>query len=67
MQLEDYFDFLAPNDIHLKGYRVGIETLLYDYIYRSHSPEEIQEITELSTEYRAEMTRSETVWQEQSS
>jgi hypothetical protein len=28
MQLEDYFDFLAPNDIRVKGTRVGIETIL---------------------------------------
>jgi len=41
MQLEDYFLFLAPDDIRLKGTRVGIETVLYDYIYRSHTPEEI--------------------------
>jgi uncharacterized protein (DUF433 family) len=41
MQLEDYFIFLAPNDIRLKGTRIGIETILYDYIYRSHTPEEI--------------------------
>lgn len=41
MQLEDYFSFLAPNDIRLKGTRVGIETVLYDFIYRSCSPEQI--------------------------
>lgn len=41
MQLEDYFSFLAPNDIRIKGTRVGIETVLYDYIYRSRSPEDI--------------------------
>ena len=41
MLLEDYFDFLAPNDIRLKGTRVGIETVLYDFLYRSRSPEEI--------------------------
>ncbi len=41
MQLEDYFDFIAPNDIRLKGTRVGIETILYDYIYRSRTPEDI--------------------------
>lgn len=40
MQLEDYFIFLAPNDIRLKGTRIGIETIWYDYIYRSHTPEE---------------------------
>ena len=32
MQLEDYFNFLAPNDIRLKGTRVGIETIIYDFI-----------------------------------
>ncbi len=41
MQLEDYFDFLGPNDIRLKGTRVGIETVLYDYVYRSRRPEDI--------------------------
>jgi uncharacterized protein (DUF433 family) len=41
MQLEDYFIFLSTNDIRLKNTRIGIETLLYDYIYRSRSPEEI--------------------------
>lgn len=32
MQLEDYFDFLAPNDIRIKGTRIGIETILTDYL-----------------------------------
>jgi hypothetical protein len=32
MILEDYFDFLAPNDIRVKGTRVGIETILSDYV-----------------------------------
>lgn len=41
MQLEDYFNFLAPNDIRLKGSRIGIETILYEYIYRARTPEEI--------------------------
>jgi len=41
MLLENYFHFLAPNDIRLKGTRVGIETILYDFIYRSRSPEQI--------------------------
>lgn len=43
MQLEDYFEFLAPYDIRLKGTRVGIETILYDYIYHARTPEEIAE------------------------
>lgn len=41
MQLEDYFDFLAEDDIRLKGTRVGIETVLYDFIHRERSPETI--------------------------
>ncbi|MBW4503165.1 MAG: DUF433 domain-containing protein [Scytonema hyalinum WJT4-NPBG1] len=41
MQLEDYFDFQRPDDIRLKGTRVGIETILYDFIHRCRTPEEI--------------------------
>ncbi|WP_199249949.1 DUF433 domain-containing protein [[Phormidium] sp. ETS-05] len=41
MQLEDYFDFQRPDDIRLKGTRVGIENILYEYIYRARTPEEI--------------------------
>jgi len=41
MQLEEYFDFLSEDDIWLKGTRVGIETVLYDYIHRQRSPEAI--------------------------
>ena len=43
MQLEDYFDFLAPDDIRIKGSRVGIESVLYDYIYREQTPQDIQQ------------------------
>lgn len=51
MQLEDYFNFLAPNDIRLKGSRIGIETILYEYIYRARTPEEIaQTYTSLTLE-----------------
>ena len=41
MRLEDYFDFQRPDDSRLKGTRVGIETILYDYLYQSRTPEEI--------------------------
>ncbi|MEE8392275.1 MAG: DUF433 domain-containing protein [Anaerolineae bacterium] len=41
MQLEDYFDFLAPDDIRIKGSRVGVESVLYEYIHREQSPESI--------------------------
>ena len=40
MQLEGYFDFLDPDDIRIKGTRVGIETVLDDYL-SGISPEEI--------------------------
>ncbi|MCP4700248.1 MAG: DUF433 domain-containing protein [Gammaproteobacteria bacterium] len=41
MLLEDYFDFLSADDIRLKGSRVGIESVLYEYIYREQPPEAI--------------------------
>ena len=43
MQLEDYFNFLAPNDIRLKDSRIGIESVLYEYIHRGKTPEQIDE------------------------
>ncbi|MEB3883535.1 DUF433 domain-containing protein [Lyngbya sp. CCY1209] len=44
MQLENYFEFLTPYDIRLKGTRIGIETILYEYIYHHQSPETIANI-----------------------
>ena len=41
MQLEDYFNFLAPDDIRLKGSRIGIESVLLEYIHRDKTPAEI--------------------------
>jgi len=40
MRLEDYFDFLAPDDIRLKGHRIGIDDVLYYYL-DGYTPEEI--------------------------
>lgn len=40
MQLEGYFDFLGPDDIRIKGTRMGIEFALRDY-REGASPEEI--------------------------
>jgi len=34
MKLEDYFDVLAPDDIRLKGHRIGIDDVLYYYLER---------------------------------
>lgn len=39
--LEDNFAFLAENDIRVKETRVGIETILYEYIHNSKLPEVI--------------------------
>lgn len=39
-ELENYFDFLSPEDIRIKGTRIGIETVLDDYL-EGASPEEI--------------------------
>ena len=44
MQLEDYFNFLRPDDIRLKGSRIGIETILNEYLFRARTPEEIANI-----------------------
>jgi uncharacterized protein (DUF433 family) len=43
MQLEDYFDFLAPDDIRIKGSRIGIESVLYEYTHNARTPEQIAE------------------------
>lgn len=43
MQIEEYFDFLEPDDIRIKGTRIGIESILYEYIYHCKTSEEIGE------------------------
>ena len=40
MQLKDYFEFLSPDDIRIKGTRVGIETILSEYL-DGRIPEEV--------------------------
>lgn len=43
MQLEDYFSFLSAEDIRIKGTRIGIEHILYEYIYNGQSAEAISQ------------------------
>lgn len=43
MELDSCFDFLAADDIRMKGTRVGIESVLYEYIYREQPAEKIAE------------------------
>lgn len=40
-QITEYFNFLSSEDIRLKDSRIGIETILYEYIDYGRSPEEI--------------------------
>jgi len=41
MELETYFEFLGPDDIRIKGTRIGVESILYEYIHRGQTPEAI--------------------------
>ncbi|HEY3242064.1 MAG TPA: DUF433 domain-containing protein [Phycisphaerae bacterium] len=41
MELNDYFEFVSPDEIRLKGHRVWIEHILYDYVKLGKTPEEI--------------------------
>jgi len=43
MNIEEYFDFLRPDDIRLKGTRIGIESILYEYLHCGRMPDEIAE------------------------
>ncbi|NEQ38640.1 MAG: DUF433 domain-containing protein [Okeania sp. SIO3I5] len=46
MKLEDYFEFLNPDDIRIKGHRIGIDDVIA-YYWKGYTPEKIQ--TELPT------------------
>jgi uncharacterized protein (DUF433 family) len=41
MQLDDYFEYRSPNEIKIKGHRIWIEDVLYEYIYREQTPDEL--------------------------
>jgi uncharacterized protein (DUF433 family) len=44
MELENYFNFLTPYDIRLQGSRIGIETILWQYLYHKQTAEQIAEL-----------------------
>src|SRR2546427_838320 len=44
MLLEEYFEFLTPTDVRIRGHRIGIETILDEYLFSGHTPEEIQRL-----------------------
>ncbi len=41
MKLESDFDLFADDDIRIKKTRIGIESVLYEYIYREQTAEQI--------------------------
>ena len=41
MQIDEYFNFLAEDDIRIKGTRIGIETVLNEYIHNGKTAEAI--------------------------
>ena len=41
-KLEDYFEFIEPNDIRIKGHRIGIDNVI-DYYLNGCTPEQIRE------------------------
>ena len=42
MLLEEYFDFLNPDDIRIKGHRIGIDNVI-DYYLQGCDPKQIQD------------------------
>jgi uncharacterized protein (DUF433 family) len=40
MKYDSHLDFLAPDDIRIRGTRIGIETVVHEY-ERGHTPDEI--------------------------
>src|SRR5579871_3184 len=50
-QIEDYFDIRRPDNIRLRGTNLGIESILYEYLHNSQTPEQIaQQFPEISLE-----------------
>jgi uncharacterized protein (DUF433 family) len=50
MQLEDYFEFLNPDDIRIKGHRIGIEDVIKYHLEGYTSPEILQQLPSLNLE-----------------
>lgn len=41
MHIEAYFDFVSPEEIQIKGHRIWIENILYEYLHNAMSPDEL--------------------------
>jgi len=64
MQLENYVEFLAEDDIRLKGHRIGIEDILKYYL-NGYSPEEIlSELPSLNLEKIIETSKNSEIRRE---
>ncbi|WP_242048618.1 MULTISPECIES: DUF433 domain-containing protein [Nostocales] len=50
MQLEDYFEFLNPDDIRIKGHRIGIDHVIQYYLQGYSSEEILEELPSLNLE-----------------
>ncbi|MEM7128524.1 MAG: DUF433 domain-containing protein [Chloroflexota bacterium] len=42
-KLEDYFEFISPEEIQIKGHRIWMENILYEHIHNGMSPAELLE------------------------
>ena len=50
MQLEDYFEFLDPDDIRIKGHRIGIDDVIKYYLNRYSPAQILEELPSLNLE-----------------
>jgi hypothetical protein len=57
MQLEDYFEFVSPNEIKLKNHRIYMEDVLYEYVHRAQSLESLT--TRFDTLTKAEIKNTD--------
>ena len=44
MRLEDYFDFQKPDDVRIRGTRIGVESVLDQYVNEKKTAEQIAEM-----------------------
>ncbi len=50
MNLEDYFEFIADDDIRIKGHRIGIEDVLKYYLQGYSTEDILNELLTLNLE-----------------
>lgn len=50
MQLEDYFEFLQPDDIRIRGHRIGIEDVIKYHLKGYTSQQILEQLPSLSLE-----------------